>query len=336
MARDFYPFVDESINNGSPREIKVEYSARIAVYDDEVSSPRVVEVEPKDVRAYLEEITSQVYKLAREQGGTIPFMVIREIVENLIHAYFKGPTISILNNGNTIRFSDRGPGIKEKDLALEFGTSSATEEMKKYIRGVGSGLPYVQQYMENKGGSLKVEDNISGGTIITINATSDEGLSQEEEGFAAPVGDMYDANPIQQQIMMNPQMPYPTYQQSSYPQYMPGMQQAAPMPNVQPQAYPQMQQPMGQTPVYPGYMPQNPADQIQNVVLSNERNVAIIRYLKVNPSVGATDLYRAYGQSTATWTRSLQSLTQLGIIQKSSQKYIPTAFGTSFIQNFNY
>ena len=171
MARDFYPFVEngekDAAAGGSP-ELEVRHPARIAVYDDASAAPRVVEVAPQEVRAYLEEITATVNHLVREQGGAVPFMVIREIVENFIHAYFQAPTISILDGGNTIRFSDQGPGIREKSLALEYGTSSATEEMKRYIRGVGSGLPYVQQYMADKGGSLEVEDNISGGTVVTI------------------------------------------------------------------------------------------------------------------------------------------------------------------------
>ncbi len=50
-------------------------------------------------------------------------MVMREIVENFIHARFVAPTISIMDNGNTIRFSDQGPSTKEKNRALEFGTS---------------------------------------------------------------------------------------------------------------------------------------------------------------------------------------------------------------------
>ena len=148
--------------------ITVRYAARIAVYDDKAAAPRVVLVEPKDVRAYLDEIAATVNRLAHEQGGQIPFMVMREIVENFIHAHFVAPTISIMDNGNTIRFSDQGPGIKEKNRALEFGTSSATEEMKSFIRGVGFGLPYAQQYMVEKGGSLTLEDNISGGTIVTL------------------------------------------------------------------------------------------------------------------------------------------------------------------------
>ena len=72
--------------------MEVSTPARIAVYDDAAAAPRVVMVEPKDVRSFLEEITATVNRLSHEQGGTIPFMVIREIVENFIHAYFKAPT----------------------------------------------------------------------------------------------------------------------------------------------------------------------------------------------------------------------------------------------------
>ena len=165
MSRAFYPFVEE---NQEEAEVKARYAARIAVYDDAASAPRVVVIDPTDVRSYLEEITSEVSRLSREQGGHIPFMVIREVVENLIHAYFREPAISILDGGDTIRFADQGPGIKEKERALEYGTTSATEEMKRYIRGVGSGLPYAQQYLHDHGGTLEIQDNISGGTIVTI------------------------------------------------------------------------------------------------------------------------------------------------------------------------
>lgn len=176
VARAFYPFVEEDTHpEGQPSGGETthaldvaRYAARIAVYDDLSAAPRVVVVEPKDTRSYLEEITATVTKLAHDQGGSIPFMVIREVVENLIHAYFIEPAISILADGNTIRFADQGPGIKEKERALEYGTTSATEEMKRYIRGVGSGLPYAQQYLRDKGGTLEIEDNIAGGTIVTI------------------------------------------------------------------------------------------------------------------------------------------------------------------------
>lgn len=180
MSRAFYPFVEEQPNGGEDQPADpteqllgtVRYATRIAVYDDAAAAPRVVVIDPADIRSYLEEVTSEVARLSREQGGHIPFMVIREVVENLIHAYFIEPAISILDDGDTIRFADQGPGIKEKDRALEYGTTSATEEMKRYIRGVGSGLPYAQQYLHDHGGTLSIEDNILGGTIVTISMRS--------------------------------------------------------------------------------------------------------------------------------------------------------------------
>lgn len=188
MSHAFYPFVEEppaSSEQAPSRETNenppsspqptpgwlpetVAYPTRIAVYDDAAAAPRVVIIDPSDVRSYLEEITREVTQLSHEQGGVIPFMVIREVVENLIHAYFIEPIVSILPGGNTIRFSDQGPGIPNKERALEYGTTTATDEMKRYIRGVGSGLPYVQQYLLDKGGSLLVEDNMGRGTIVTI------------------------------------------------------------------------------------------------------------------------------------------------------------------------
>lgn len=164
-SRDFTAFA-----GAGTLDEQVRYACRIAVYDDPASVPRVIVVEPADIASYLSEITSLTSKLAHEQGGEIPFAIIREIVENYIHASFIEPSISIFDHGQTIRFCDQGPGIEDKERALEVGTTSASEDMKRYIRGVGSGLPIVLQYMRDKGGSLSVEDNISQGTIVTISA----------------------------------------------------------------------------------------------------------------------------------------------------------------------
>jgi DNA-binding transcriptional ArsR family regulator len=176
----FYTFVGDGTPEASDDPIahdQVRYPARIAVYDDPTITPRVVVIQPTNIRDYLEKITATTTQLSHEQGGTIPFMIIREIVENYIHAAFIAPTVSILDAGNTIRFSDQGPGIEDKEKALEYGTTSATEEMKRYIRGVGSGLPLAQQYMLDKGGSLTIRDNLSCGTVVTISTRSEDDAS---------------------------------------------------------------------------------------------------------------------------------------------------------------
>ena len=207
VAEGFYTFVGDGTDERGARESElpsvdeVRYPARIAVYDDPSVTPRVVTIQPMPVRDYLEEITRTVNQLSHEQGGTIPFMIIREVVENYIHAYFIAPTISILDAGNTLRFSDQGPGIRDKTRALEYGTTSATEEMKRYIRGVGSGLPLAQQYMLDKGGSLTIRDNLSHGTVVTISTRPEDDASipvaplhkpqaQEVAPSAAAAGDL--------------------------------------------------------------------------------------------------------------------------------------------------
>ena len=200
---DFYPFVENGPQAGTtPGETPAHagtrrpdgaaelgapiYPARIAVYDDMEMSPRVVVVDPKDIRDYLAEITSTTYELVTQQGGTFAFSMIRELVENYIHAAFIEPTISILDHGQTIVFSDQGPGIPNKRDAMRPSFTSATRAMKKYIRGVGSGLPIVEEYIRRNNGTLTIEDNLGHGTIVTVSlvqkGASDAG--QESVGGA--------------------------------------------------------------------------------------------------------------------------------------------------------
>ena len=334
MARDFYPMVEKKENGeeDAERGALVTHPARIAVYDDAAAAPRVVVVEPKDVRAYLEEITGTVNKLSHEQGGAIPFMVIREIVENFIHAYFQSPTITILDGGNTIRFSDQGPGIREKDLALEYGTSSATEDMRRYIRGVGSGLPYAQQYMEDKGGSLTIEDNIAGGTVVTISIRPK--VEAAEVSRSPQAGDyQQEAQGFAQQGMyqqpMYPQQPGWPAQAGAWPQ--PGMYQPQPFPQAQPYqqqgfqqtGYPQQGDPQ------PGYQQapqpyQQPASAQPQV---SERGSMVISYLAQHESCGPTELVREYGFSGPTWSRELGALVAAGYVMKDGQKHRLTGLG---------
>ena len=325
MARDFYPFVEKEGEESGSEKIEARHPARIAVYDDASAAPRVVVIEPGEVRSYLEEITATVSRLSKEQGGNIPFMVIREIVENFIHAYFQAPTITILDDGNTIRFSDQGPGIKEKSLALEFGTSSATEEMKRYIRGVGSGLPYVQQYMADKGGSLEVEDNIAGGTVVTISTRPKEGAR------AVSGASREDAPP---EVSQPPA--YVGYFQQQW-------QQPFPPASPQAQAYQQMpygtplQQPPAQgVPAWQAPIPAPvPSATATPATAPNidfdERSSQVMDYLSTHESTGPTELVRTYGSSGATWSRTLSSLAAQGVVTKIGQKYHLTGIGRALV-----
>lgn len=143
-------------------------STRIAVYDDMLSAPRIVDIEPTDITEYIGQIAAKTYEFAQQQGSKIPYTVIKEVSENFIHAGFKEPCVSILDSGNTIRFTDQGPGIEDKERAQLPGFTSATSEMRKYINGVGSGFPTVRDYLRFSNGRLIIEDNIKEGTVVTI------------------------------------------------------------------------------------------------------------------------------------------------------------------------
>jgi DNA-binding transcriptional ArsR family regulator len=146
--------------------------ARIAVYDSLAAAPRVEDVAATDSRDFIEQVARQSYHAARDQGGVIPYTLIREIVENFIHARFAEVVVSIMDNGNTIRFSDQGPGIPDKERCFEPGFSTATSSMKRVIRGVGSGLPIVREYLSVSEGAISVEDNLGRGTVVTLRVDS--------------------------------------------------------------------------------------------------------------------------------------------------------------------
>ena len=145
--------------------------ARIALYDDLRSAPRITEIQPAGTAEYIENLASKIYEQAKMSGGTIPYTVIREVSENFIHARFAEIIVSILDGGNTIRFADQGPGISHKDKAQLPGFTSAIEPMKRYIRGVGSGLPIVKEYLDYSHGTISIEDNLTTGAVVTISLT---------------------------------------------------------------------------------------------------------------------------------------------------------------------
>src|SRR5690348_205641 len=110
---------------------------RLAVYDSLLAPPQVVSLSAEDFNELVGELASKTHSYARERGGKIPFVVIRELVENLIHAYFHNAVVTIMDDGNTIRISDQGPGIRDKDRAFLPGFTTATREMRQFIKGVG-------------------------------------------------------------------------------------------------------------------------------------------------------------------------------------------------------
>ena len=146
----------------------VQTTARVAVYDDMKAPPRIIEIEPAPTNEFIEALAACINEQKTLLGGSVPYAPIHEVTENFIHAQFKEVVVSILDGGNTIRFCDQGPGVASAERAVLPGFTSATEPMKRYIRGVGSGLPMVKSYLDVSNGKLTIENNIQHGAVITI------------------------------------------------------------------------------------------------------------------------------------------------------------------------
>ena len=158
---------------------RADICARIAVYPPG-ADPEIIEISAADPRSATAKFTRSVMGKVRDLGGDVPEEAVREVLENLIHAEYRGVIVSVLEGGSVVRVSDRGPGIQNKDRAVEFGFSGASSAALGQIRGVGAGLGMARSSAEKAGGSLTIEDNIGGGMVATI-SVGGEAPSQQEE-----------------------------------------------------------------------------------------------------------------------------------------------------------
>lgn len=151
---------------------------RIAVYP-RGGEPEITEVSAANPRSATQKFSRFVSEKVREAGGKVPEDSIREVVENLIHAGYRGVVISVLDEGNIVRVSDKGPGVENKSRAMEYGFSGATPEALSEIRGVGAGLGIARAAAEKAGGKVTIEDNIGGGTVVTISVPGEGSVTEE-------------------------------------------------------------------------------------------------------------------------------------------------------------
>lgn len=176
------PATRAATHSGTVTVTPAHAGARIAIYDSLATAPRVEEVDASDLGEAIEKVASRTYNLARERGGGVPYTIIREIAENLIHAGFTEVVVTILDDGNTVRFADQGPGITDKQRVFLPGFSTATAEMKRHIKGVGSGLPIVKECLSFASGTVEIDDNLGRGTVVTLRVAP-----RPKEVEAAPV-----------------------------------------------------------------------------------------------------------------------------------------------------
>lgn len=328
----------------------VDTVGRIALYDDLRSAPRIIEITPAETAAYIESLASNVYEQARGAGGQIPYSVIREVSENFIHARFREIVVSILDRGNTIRFADHGPGIPSKEKAQMPGFTSAVEPMKQYIRGVGSGLPLVRDYLESFRGTITIDDNLGTGAVVTVSLVhdplddavnlSDPSFPSYDEGAMVAPGAAATA-PAVSPTPQVPSVPMPGYPSAAVAplqapvQAMPPAQPVypgqpypagAPMPAM-PQPYP----PAQPLPAYngyaaaPGYGYAPVAPMAAPPLSDRERD--FLRLFLSEGMLGVTDMRNLTGHPPSTVHTTMEKLQEAGLISRVGQKRALTPYG---------
>ncbi len=149
--------------------------ARVATWSSPALPPVVEEMAGPDAAALVEAVCDAV-----AERSPVPAPAVREVVENLVHAGFRDAVVTVLDGGRTVRVSDHGPGIADRGRALEPGYTTADDEDRDVILGVGGGLPFAAAAMAELGGRLEIDDNLGGGTIVTLRLPADEGVSSPE------------------------------------------------------------------------------------------------------------------------------------------------------------
>ena len=154
---------------------------RLAVHRSASQPPAVSEVRAPDAAELVEAAFTAV------AGATsVPALAVREVVENLIHAGFADALVSVLDGGRTVRVSDSGPGIADRERALQPGFSTAGADERAVIRGVGCGLPLAAAVLAERGGTLEIAENLGGGAVVTLALPEPPGGDRPEPAAEGP------------------------------------------------------------------------------------------------------------------------------------------------------
>lgn len=85
-------------------------------------------------------------------------------INTVIHGKGGAADVEITTDKLTITFTDNGPGIRDIDLAMQEGFSTATEEARELGFGAGMGLPNMKKYSDE----LSITSRLGEGTTVEI------------------------------------------------------------------------------------------------------------------------------------------------------------------------
>ena len=85
-------------------------------------------------------------------------------INMVIHANGGVIDVIITTSDITMILKDKGPGIKDLDLAMQAGYSTASENVRALGFGAGMGLPNMKKYSDE----MNIETEIGVGTTVTM------------------------------------------------------------------------------------------------------------------------------------------------------------------------
>jgi len=85
-------------------------------------------------------------------------------INMVIHANGGVIDVIITTTDITMILKDKGPGIKDLDLAMQAGYSTASENVRALGFGAGMGLPNMKKYSDE----MKIDTEIGVGTTVTM------------------------------------------------------------------------------------------------------------------------------------------------------------------------
>lgn len=127
-----------------------------------------VECDHVSFNDFAGDLTGLLVKALQERDAIVPRVALREIVDNLVHALPCSVSVVLDPQHKNLFISDTGPGIPRLDLAFDLGYSTASDEHRAYIRGVGIGLYLAREDIRSLGGELSLDTDFGRGTYIHL------------------------------------------------------------------------------------------------------------------------------------------------------------------------
>lgn len=85
-------------------------------------------------------------------------------INMVIHAHGGAADVNVYEDRIEIILDDKGPGIKDIDLAMQEGYSTANDHVRALGFGAGMGLPNMKRYTDD----MQIETVVGEGTKITM------------------------------------------------------------------------------------------------------------------------------------------------------------------------